>query len=158
MIGAETQDALYRALADRLERTIARKFGRLDRHQVEDACMFAWTQLAASRTVEPSFALPWLTTVATNEALRLWRVGGRTESLDAEGMPEPAAALDLDAQVDAHELAAALATLKPQQRLALGLFAQGYSYREIAELTGRTYTWVNRHIGEGKAALRAKLR
>jgi RNA polymerase sigma factor (sigma-70 family) len=47
-----------------------------------------------------------------------------------------------------------LQQLKPNQRKALGLFALGYSYREIAELTGWTYTKVNRSITEGRAALR----
>jgi RNA polymerase sigma factor (sigma-70 family) len=49
------------------------------------------------------------------------------------------------------------AELKPAQLEALGLLALGYSYREIGELTGWTYTKVNRCIAEGRAALR-KLR
>ena len=47
-----------------------------------------------------------------------------------------------------------LVRLKPAEREALGLFAVGYSYREICELTGWTYTRVNRCIAEGRAALR----
>jgi RNA polymerase sigma factor (sigma-70 family) len=47
-----------------------------------------------------------------------------------------------------------LAQLKPDQRTALGLFAVGYSYREIAAYCGWTYTKVNRCICEGRAALR----
>ena len=47
-----------------------------------------------------------------------------------------------------------LARLKPAEREALGLFAIGYSYREICELTGWTYTRVNRCIAEGRARLR----
>ena len=47
-----------------------------------------------------------------------------------------------------------LARLKPAEREALGLFALGYSYREICELTGWTYTRVNRCIAEGRARLR----
>jgi hypothetical protein len=31
---------------------------------------------------------------------------------------------------------------------------RGLSYREICECTGRTHTWVNRHITEGRQALR----
>lgn len=52
------------------------------------------------------------------------------------------------------ELIDALAALKADQRAALVLFAAGYSYREIAELRGWTYTKVNRCIAEGRAALR----
>lgn len=47
-----------------------------------------------------------------------------------------------------------LAALKPAERIALLLFAAGYSYREIAELRDWTYTKVNRCIAEGRAALR----
>jgi RNA polymerase sigma factor (sigma-70 family) len=46
--------------------------------------------------------------------------------------------------------------LKPAEREALGLLALGYSYREICELTGWTYTKVNRCIREGRAALRSE--
>ena len=38
----------------------------------------------------------------------------------------------------------ALATLKPQELRALSLLAEGYSYREIAEITGYSSTKVNR--------------
>jgi RNA polymerase sigma factor (sigma-70 family) len=47
-----------------------------------------------------------------------------------------------------------LAALKPDQRHALSLLAFGYSYTEIAQLTGWTYTKVNRCISEGRAAIR----
>jgi RNA polymerase sigma factor (sigma-70 family) len=47
-----------------------------------------------------------------------------------------------------------LTELKPQERQALGLLAFGYSYREICELTGWTYTKVNRCVAEGRARLR----
>jgi RNA polymerase sigma factor (sigma-70 family) len=48
-----------------------------------------------------------------------------------------------------------LAGLKPAELEALSLLALGYSYREICELTGWTYTKVNRCIVEGRAALRS---
>lgn len=47
-----------------------------------------------------------------------------------------------------------LAELKPHERRAIGLLALGYSYREICEITGWTYTKVNRCISEGRARLR----
>jgi RNA polymerase sigma factor (sigma-70 family) len=51
-----------------------------------------------------------------------------------------------------------LTELKPQERKALSLLALGYSYREICQLTGWTYTKVNRCIAEGRTALRASTR
>jgi len=49
----------------------------------------------------------------------------------------------------------AFQNLKPQERRALSLLALGYTYRDIADLTGWTYTKVNRCITEGRAALRS---
>jgi DNA-directed RNA polymerase specialized sigma24 family protein len=50
----------------------------------------------------------------------------------------------------------ALAELRADERLALVLQAQGYSYAEICGLLGWTYTKVNRCLAEGRAALRAR--
>jgi DNA-directed RNA polymerase specialized sigma24 family protein len=44
--------------------------------------------------------------------------------------------------------------LKDAERRALGLQSAGYSYREIGELCGWTYTKTNRCLSEGRAALR----
>jgi DNA-directed RNA polymerase specialized sigma24 family protein len=75
-------------------------------------------------------------------------------------MPEPAdrehrgtedKALD---RIEHAERLLAMQTLKPREREALYLKGAGYSYDEIARLTGATYTAVNRRITEGRAALR----
>ena len=55
----------------------------------------------------------------------------------------------------ARERARRLRRLKPQERRALCLKAEGYSYAEICELTGWSYTKVNRCLAEGRARLRA---
>ncbi len=47
----------------------------------------------------------------------------------------------------------ALTTLKPQELRALSLLAEGYSYREIAEITGYSATKVNRCVSRGTGAL-----
>jgi hypothetical protein len=46
--------------------------------------------------------------------------------------------------------AEALAQLKPQEVRAITLVAQGYSYKQICEETGWTYTRVNRCLSEGR--------
>lgn len=46
-----------------------------------------------------------------------------------------------------------LAALKPDERSALVLRAAGYSYEEIGERRGWTYTKVNRSVYEGRIAL-----
>lgn len=48
----------------------------------------------------------------------------------------------------------ALATLKPQELRTLGLLAEGYSYREIADITGYSARKVNRAIAEGRERFR----
>jgi RNA polymerase sigma-70 factor (ECF subfamily) len=47
-----------------------------------------------------------------------------------------------------------LKILKPNERRALGLLALGFSYREIMQATGWTYTKVNRSIRDGRKRLR----
>jgi DNA-directed RNA polymerase specialized sigma24 family protein len=47
-----------------------------------------------------------------------------------------------------------LAALKPDARTALLLFGLGYSYHEISERRGWSYTKTNRSITEGRAVLR----
>jgi DNA-directed RNA polymerase specialized sigma24 family protein len=53
-----------------------------------------------------------------------------------------------------HTRARALRRLKPDERRALVLKAEGFSYAEICELNGWTYTKVNRCLAEGRARLR----
>ena len=40
--------------------------------------------------------------------------------------------------------------MKPQEVQALTLKAEGYSYAEIGEITGWTYTKINRCMAEGR--------
>ncbi len=48
----------------------------------------------------------------------------------------------------------ALARLKPDERTAVLLKAEGFSYREIGERNGWTYTKVNRAVTEGRRRFR----
>ena len=59
--------------------------------------------------------------------------------------------------IDGDDARRRLARLKPDERTALGFFAAGFSYAEIGELRGWTYTKVNRCISEGRAALRKQV-
>jgi DNA-directed RNA polymerase specialized sigma24 family protein len=112
----------------------------------------------------------WLTTVAINEALKLLRrtrgetsVGtfqAHARGPDDTDAPEPA---DTDApgaderaleRIEHTERVQAFRMLKPREREALYLRALGHSYSEIMQLTGASYTAVNRRITEGGAVLR----
>lgn len=61
-------------------------------------------------------------------------------------------------RAERHEWALAKARslhrLKPDERRALVLRGEGYSYAEICELTHWTHTKVNRCLAEGRARLR----
>lgn len=104
--------------------------------------------------------LAWLTLTLKRRCWALYRhqrlraatrpEGGAEGLRDSRRLPEEVAEAD-DALARMRDQ---LAALKPAERRALGLLALGYSYREIAELTGWTYTKVNRCIAEGRAALR----
>jgi RNA polymerase sigma factor (sigma-70 family) len=101
-------------------------------------------------------ALPWLRTVVKHEALavraaRQRLLGGGDVDLDARENREAATPEECAADADALTRSAeALQRLKPQEVRALLLKAQGHSYREIGEITGWSYTKVNRCLTEGR--------
>lgn len=144
--------SLYAEFSQELQARVARQFSNLDAGLIEEACSHAWEQISARATLPPE-PKAWLTRVAYNAAIALYnqRTG---EVADAVA---PDASHEFDTATHA-ALRAAIATLKPQQRVVLTLWADGYRYDEIAALTGQTGTWVNRHLAEGKDALRAIFR
>ncbi len=100
----------------------------------------------------------WLHTVVKHEAMAIRRsrrqlVGVQDTELEAQGT---GAAPSPEDQLLAFDMvgrsAEALKRLKPQELRALWLKAQGYSYSDIGEITGWTYTKVNRCLTEGRAS------
>src|SRR2546421_789100 len=136
----------------------ARRYS-LCRDDAEDAYQRALEIfLRRAAGVDPEHAVGWLRTVGKHEALavragRLQLVGpgdvdlDREEAAHLEGAEERAAEREHAARG-----AEALGRLKPQEIRALVLKARGYSYKEIAEICGWTYTKVNRCITEGRRA------
>ena len=122
---------------------------------IEDACQTAWVQLMR---YEPDLSRPggWLFTVAAREAIRLRERDGRELSLDrhCEEHADPPARSGLDDAVRAREALAALASLPPRQRDDLSASVAGFSYREIAERRGATYTNVNKQLARARAGVR----
>src|ERR671915_2014557 len=107
--------------------------------------------------------VPWLKTVVKHEAFALRRHRERhapvTDDGDLGERGSPAAATHDQAEryEDLRQGAEALGQLKPQEIRALLLKAEGYSYAEICEITGWTYTKVNRCLTEGRQALSVQL-
>ena len=163
--------AFYATHHQRLRRTVARRAHGLDDATIEDACQTAWTILMRRPDIPLNAGgISWLQTVATREA---WVIAGRSRAEIPSGaflpggadpelageLPEPPAdqpAVDdqVIARLEHQERRAALAQLPLRDRRTLWLQGAGYSYAEIGQLTGATYTAVNRRITEGRAALR----
>jgi RNA polymerase sigma factor (sigma-70 family) len=109
-------------------------------------------------TLDPEHAHKWVHTVCKHEAMavraqRQQLVSSDDPDLDREEarhLPSPEERLVGFDRL--RRSAEALQRLKPQELRALWLKAEGFSYSEICEQTGWTYTKVNRCITEGRRA------
>ena len=109
-------------------------------------------------TLDPATELGWMKVVVRHEAMALGRARSATAgaSLDENELADrlPASDLGVHERIERDFRVArsleALAQLKPDERTALLLKAEGFSYREIGERQGWTYTKVNRAITEGR--------
>jgi RNA polymerase sigma factor (sigma-70 family) len=149
---------------ERSFRRTARRFS-LCADDAEDAYQRALEiLLTKAPECEPPRLAAWMHTVTKHEALAVRRARERllgtrggagsataeSPTLDAlpSGRAGPAEHAERRERVT--RSAQALAGLKPQERRALVLKAEGYSYVEIQALTGWTYTKVNRCMAEGR--------
>jgi RNA polymerase sigma factor (sigma-70 family) len=151
------------ALAEPDFRRTARRIS-LCADDAEDAFQRAVEILLTKAPDRPPAALiAWMQVVTRREALAVRRarerllVSWRDEPDDVIshllcGRPGPMEQAEHRERVAT--AARALATLKPDERQAIALQAHGYSYAEIGELCGWTYTKVNRCLAEGRARLR----
>lgn len=130
-------------------------------------------QRAAERTLRkrpagtPDELRGWLRTTVRNEALSIARqrrrivTGGTAESLSGQPMFSADSTPDTDVRAEQLERlrlgSQALRRLKPQEIRALQLQAEGYSYKEIAQITQWSATKVNRCLAEGRQAFQQAL-
>ena len=99
----------------------------------------------------------WMHVVTRREALAVRRERERllaAEIGDALPCGAPGPAERVERRERSRDRVRLLGRLKPDERRALVLKGHGYSYREISDLTGWTYTKVNRCLAEGRARLR----
>ncbi len=157
------EEELFRELQPMLlRRTAHRVFA--PHAVIEEACSLAWLQFLRSQP-RPEEPAAWLTVVARQEGWRLARQETASTVRSRSGLP-PRTGADLAEQVaDPRDIELALETkkalhllagLKASQRTVISLRVAGYSYQEIEAITGKTYTWVNRHASEGRALLRSR--
>lgn len=112
----------------------------------------------------PDEVRAWLRTTVKNEALAIVRQrrrvapAGRADGLGGTYLFSPQAIAPTDVYAERLERlrlgSRALRQLKPQEIRALQLQAEGYTYKEIAGITGWSATKVNRCISEGRQAFR----
>jgi RNA polymerase sigma factor (sigma-70 family) len=145
---------LYRLHAHRL-RGVVRGLVLASEDQLEDACASAWLILLRYQPRrETVFA--WLVTVAVRE---LWRL--RASDFEqvplrlVDETPELAAeSRDLGLALLARDRLRAVAATLPERKLRLVvLHALGYTYAEIAQLTGETPRAVDRQLSRAHRLL-----
>jgi len=111
----------------------------------------------------PAALVAWMQVVTRREALAVrrtrermlaaWRQGGN-DLFDGLLCERPGPMEHAERRDRVAAAARALAALKPDERRAILLQAHGYSYAEICDLCGWTYTKTNRCLAEGRARLR----
>jgi RNA polymerase sigma factor (sigma-70 family) len=105
--------------------------------------------------------LPWLKTVVKHEAFAVRKSGARAVLSDQPIVYEQDEHAWTDERAERYERlrvgAEAMAALKPQEIRCLLLKAEGLSYREICDVTGFSYTKVNRCITEGRRAFLSRV-
>jgi RNA polymerase sigma-70 factor (ECF subfamily) len=150
---------------DRFEQPLTRYARRLlgDVDLATDAVQHAFVTLCGeSRARVETHVAPWLFRVCRNRALDHLRRAGRETSLDDGAGDAPATPADRrpdpSAAAEARDLAARLRLLLKDlpaaQRETIDLWCEGFSYREIAEISGRTEGHVRVLAHRGLAALR----
>jgi RNA polymerase sigma factor (sigma-70 family) len=149
-------DRLYREYGDKLVRALGARHSHVDRDTIEEACAEAWLIAWRHRdNVRPEQPFGWLYVVARN-ALLFLLARRKGELLDDVAAFElRSARADPELALEVREALAALAALKPNQRRALTLRLAGLSYVEIQKVENVSFTWVNRHLTEGRRAMRA---
>ena len=106
--------------------------------------------------LDPERAAGWLHTVVKHEALAINRSRRRIvgfAEVDLDALESRTSASPEDRALASDRIARsaeALHGLKPQEVRALWLKALGHSYEQICEVTGWTYTKVNRCLAEGR--------
>ena len=160
--------AFYAKHHRRVVRGVTAGAGGVDDDMIGDACAFAWLMLVRRDDVHfDRQGVKWLIVVGTRRAWELARlarrespVGGFLSVADPGELVEPAglASEPVDRLIALEEHADRLRRFQrpsPRERRDLLLQAAGYRYAEIVELTGSTYTAVNRRLTEGRRRLHA---
>jgi DNA-directed RNA polymerase specialized sigma24 family protein len=149
---------LYRRHHRSLQRAVSRAVDAPP-ELIEDACQNAWAIFLRAKPSRTSI-FDWLYDVAIREAYRLREAErARTDIaavLPAESREAPCPdAFYLDEILEAREALHILASLPDRQRTYLTLAVAGFSYDEIAGITGeRTLSTVRKHVAKAQGRVR----
>ena len=174
-MGAEAAEYRHRRAVELLGahtaalRRVARRYS-LCPDDADDAVQrAAEILLTKAPALEHDRLIAWMVVVTKHEALAVrrsrdrllagstWAGDGVLDPLDSLPSELPGPRERAERSERLREARRALASLKANERLAIVLQAEGFSYAEICELCGWTYTKVNRCLAEGRAALRARV-
>ena len=122
------------------------------RHTIEDACAFAWLQFLRHRP-DRARMMGWLVVVAMREVWRLTGEEARITADDEAMASVQSHTLEGEDRIPWVHAAALLDALEGPERDLLLLAAAGYSYNEIAELTGHSRRAVERRLKRARAHL-----
>jgi RNA polymerase sigma factor (sigma-70 family) len=169
--GARVQAFAAQLYSERHEHLLAVAHANApNRADAEDAVQFAF--LAFLGKFDPDCEAPplaWLTTTLKRRCWALYRAQHLDRRVSQEAASDssepgfsvahiPSDAADVEDVIEQTEWVLEarerLADLKPAERRTLVLIAAGFSYAEIAESSGWSYTKVNRNAAEGRARLR----
>jgi RNA polymerase sigma-70 factor (ECF subfamily) len=151
------------SVLDKFEGPLLRYAQRLlgDLDMARDVVQHAFLRLCEQDRLEAKDRVAsWLYAVCRNRAIDLKRRDGRLEPLaEREGAEGPCREIDpadwLEIRDAGDVLRAAVGTLVTKQQDAINLWAEGFSYREISQITGDREAYVRVLVHRAIAALRA---
>jgi RNA polymerase sigma factor (sigma-70 family) len=147
--------AYFAVNAIALERTVARHVVA-SRAVLEDACSVAWSKLLRRPDIRlGSDGFWWLYRVAVREVWRLTNEARRERSLDGHADIDRLTGSDDVATIaERRDTLGRLDELPERQARILVLHGCGFTYAEIARMTGATYRTVDRQLRRARERLR----
>ena len=154
---------LFREFNSQFVRIVQRRVNA-SRDVVDDACAFAWQQFLQHQPERDRNWRAWMVRTAEREAWRLDGVERRHTGMPVDELASRGRGQWETADEHNHasirlrlrEALEAFARLPDRRRDIKALQITGFSYEEIAEMRGLTYTRVNRLLTEANATLRAE--
>ncbi len=151
-------ETIYASSAARVRRLVRHNV-RAPEPVIEDACQTAWVRLVRDRgRVRPETAVAWLVTTAVREAIKLTQRARREVFLedlldDAGELQELDGRPATDEVVEYRLRLESLCLLTDRQQRFVWLQALGWSYAEMATMTGATPRTIDRQLLRARRTL-----